>query len=147
MLIEFFFIVKSSRPFLGPIQPDNQYVLKVTRQGRDVDHSPLSTAEVKYEWSYTSTRPYTFMRGQRKCYLFTHPLPMLAFPDTCQMALTAASNLAMKQLKYTVGFIGAAASNFAGRSLSLSYMHSTSYCVEPSVKKFWSLYRACAVKL
>jgi hypothetical protein len=29
----------------------------VNRQGREVHHSPPSTAEVKNEWSYTSTPP------------------------------------------------------------------------------------------
>jgi hypothetical protein len=29
--------------------------------GREADHSPLSSAEVKNEWSYTSTPQYVFM--------------------------------------------------------------------------------------
>jgi len=33
----------------------------VKRPGREADHSPPSTAEVKPEWSYTSTPQYIFM--------------------------------------------------------------------------------------
>jgi hypothetical protein len=29
--------------------------------GREADHSPPSSAEVKNAWSYTSTPPYVFM--------------------------------------------------------------------------------------
>jgi hypothetical protein len=31
------------------------------RPGREADHSPLSSAEVKKTWSYTSSHPYVFM--------------------------------------------------------------------------------------
>jgi hypothetical protein len=45
---------------LGPIQPPNQRVisvlsLEVKRPGCEAGHSPPSSAEVKKEWSYTST--------------------------------------------------------------------------------------------
>jgi hypothetical protein len=33
----------------------------VKRQGREPDHSPPTSAEVKKTWIYTSTPPYTFM--------------------------------------------------------------------------------------
>jgi hypothetical protein len=33
----------------------------VKRQGREADHSPLTSAEVKKMWIYTSTPPYVFM--------------------------------------------------------------------------------------
>jgi hypothetical protein len=33
----------------------------VKRQGREVYHSPLTSAEVKKTWIYTSTPPYVFM--------------------------------------------------------------------------------------
>jgi hypothetical protein len=33
----------------------------VNRQGREVDHSPPTSAEVKKMWIYTSTPPYVFM--------------------------------------------------------------------------------------
>jgi hypothetical protein len=33
----------------------------VKRPGREVDHSPPSSAEVKNTWSYISTPPYVFM--------------------------------------------------------------------------------------
>jgi hypothetical protein len=33
----------------------------VKRQGREADHSPPTSAEVKKMWIYTSTPPYVFM--------------------------------------------------------------------------------------
>jgi hypothetical protein len=33
----------------------------VQRQGREADHSPPASAEVKKTWIYTSTPPYVFM--------------------------------------------------------------------------------------
>jgi hypothetical protein len=33
----------------------------VKRPGREADHSPPSSAEVKNAWSYTSTLPFVFM--------------------------------------------------------------------------------------
>jgi hypothetical protein len=55
-----FLFITASRPALGPTQPAIQWVpgalsVGVKRQGREVDHSPASSAEVKNEWSYTST--------------------------------------------------------------------------------------------
>jgi hypothetical protein len=51
-----------SRTALGPTQPHIQWVigalsLGVKRPGREADHSPPSTAEVKNAWSYTSAPP------------------------------------------------------------------------------------------
>jgi hypothetical protein len=46
----------SSRPALGFIQPPIQWV-----PGREADHSPPDSAEVKKLWIYTSTPPYAFM--------------------------------------------------------------------------------------
>jgi hypothetical protein len=54
-----FFI--SSRPALGSTQPPIQWVLGVKRQGREADHSLLTSAEVKKTWIYTSTLQYVFM--------------------------------------------------------------------------------------
>jgi hypothetical protein len=51
---------------VGPTQPPIQWVpgvlsLRVKRPGREADHSPPSSAEVKNAWSYTSTPQYAFM--------------------------------------------------------------------------------------
>jgi hypothetical protein len=57
----------SSRPALEPIQPPIYWVpegaisLGVKRLGREVGHSPPSSAEVKNAWSYTSTPQHAFM--------------------------------------------------------------------------------------
>jgi hypothetical protein len=55
-----------SRPALGSTQPPIQWVpgalsLGVKRSGREADHSPPTSAEVKKMWIYTSTPPYAFM--------------------------------------------------------------------------------------
>jgi hypothetical protein len=56
-----------SRTALEPTQPPVQWVpwealsLGVKRLGREADHSPPSTAEVKNAWNYTSTPQYVFM--------------------------------------------------------------------------------------
>jgi hypothetical protein len=55
----------ASGPSLGPTQPI-QWVpgtvsLGVKRPRREAEHSPPSSTEVKYAWSYTSTPPYVFM--------------------------------------------------------------------------------------
>jgi hypothetical protein len=54
-----------SRPALGPTQPPIQLVLValspgVKRPGREADHSPPASADVKKIWIYTSTPPYAF---------------------------------------------------------------------------------------
>jgi hypothetical protein len=51
---------------MGPTQPPIQWVpealsLGVKRLGREADHSPPSSAEVKNAWNYTSTPQYVFM--------------------------------------------------------------------------------------
>jgi hypothetical protein len=56
----------SSRLALGSTQPPIQWVPGplspgVKRQGREADHSPPASAEVKKTWLYTSTLPYAFM--------------------------------------------------------------------------------------
>jgi hypothetical protein len=56
-----FLFSKSSRPALGSTQPPIQWVPGVKRLGREVDHSPPTSAEVKKMWTYTSTPTYAFM--------------------------------------------------------------------------------------
>jgi hypothetical protein len=46
---------KLSRPALRSTQPPIQWVPGVKRPGREVDHSPPTSAEVKKMWIYTST--------------------------------------------------------------------------------------------
>jgi hypothetical protein len=60
------FFITASRTALGPIQPPIQWVpgafyLGVKRPGRESDHSPPSSAEVKNAWSYISTPQYAFV--------------------------------------------------------------------------------------
>jgi hypothetical protein len=78
-----FLFTTASRTALGPTQPPIQWVpgalsLGLKRQGREADHSPPSSAEVKEAWSYTSTpliRLYGVVKvkaqGQLYVYLFT----------------------------------------------------------------------------
>jgi len=48
------------------------YYLGVNRPGRDVDHPPPSSVEVKNEWSCTSAPPRAYsLHGQGKLYLST----------------------------------------------------------------------------
>jgi hypothetical protein len=56
----------ASRRALGPTQPHIQWVsgaltLGIKRPGREADHSPPSSSEIKIVWSYTSTPPKVFM--------------------------------------------------------------------------------------
>jgi hypothetical protein len=56
----------SSPRFWGPLNLlSNEYrgdlSPGVKRQGRETDHSPPPSAEVKKMWIYTSTPPYAFM--------------------------------------------------------------------------------------
>jgi hypothetical protein len=51
----------SSRSALGSTQPPTKWVPGVKRQGREADHSPPTSAEVKKVWIYTSTPLYVFM--------------------------------------------------------------------------------------
>jgi hypothetical protein len=57
-----------STPALGPTQPPIQWVPgalspEVKRQGREADHSPQTTAEVKKMWLYTSILYTSSWRG------------------------------------------------------------------------------------
>jgi hypothetical protein len=61
-----FLFTTESRTALGHTQPPIQWVtgalsLGVKRPGREADHSPLSSDEVKNAWRYTSTSQYAFM--------------------------------------------------------------------------------------
>jgi hypothetical protein len=56
----------SSSPALGSTQPPIKWVAGalppgVKRQGREADHSPPTSAEIKKMWIYTSTPLYVFM--------------------------------------------------------------------------------------
>jgi hypothetical protein len=61
-----FLFTTVTRTALGPTQPPIQWVpealsLGVKRPGREADHSPPYSAEVKNAWSYTSTPQYVFI--------------------------------------------------------------------------------------
>jgi hypothetical protein len=57
-----FLFTTMSKMALEPTQPPIKWVpgalsLEVKRPGREADHSPSSSAEIKNVWSYTSTLP------------------------------------------------------------------------------------------
>jgi hypothetical protein len=61
-MMEFFLFATALRQPLGPTQPPIQWVpwalsLRLKRPEREADYSPLSSAEVKNAWSYTTTPP------------------------------------------------------------------------------------------
>jgi hypothetical protein len=61
-----FILSTSFQPALGPTQPPIQWAPgaispRVNRPGREADHSPPNSADVKNTWIYTSTPPYAFM--------------------------------------------------------------------------------------
>jgi hypothetical protein len=60
--MDIFLFTTAFRTALGPTQPPIQWArgvlsLGVKRPEREADHSHPSSAEVKNEWSYTSTPP------------------------------------------------------------------------------------------
>jgi hypothetical protein len=69
---EFLFaaFLQTSRPTVGPPSlPCNRYWFYfpwVQRSGNEVNHSPVSSAEVKNQWSYTSTQPVRFLGVDRE---------------------------------------------------------------------------------
>jgi hypothetical protein len=68
--LEIFLFTTAFRPALGPTQPPIQSVtgtvsLGVKRAEREDDHSPLSSAEVKNAWSYTSAFHTSSWRGYK----------------------------------------------------------------------------------
>jgi hypothetical protein len=65
-----FLLSTSSRPVLGLTQPPIQWVSGtlspgVKRLGREADHSPPTSTEVKNKCIYTPTPPYVFMAARR----------------------------------------------------------------------------------
>jgi hypothetical protein len=59
--VKHFLFSTSSRFVLGLNQRPIQCVSGALSRGREADHSPPTTAEVKNTWIYTSTPPYVFM--------------------------------------------------------------------------------------
>jgi hypothetical protein len=56
------FLLSTSIPVPRPTQwIPGSLSFGVKRPGREVDHSPLTSAEVKKTWIYISTPPYAFM--------------------------------------------------------------------------------------
>jgi hypothetical protein len=64
--VKIFLFSTWSRPALEPTHPPLHLAPEalssgVKRPGREADHSPPASAEVKKMWIYTSTPPYAFM--------------------------------------------------------------------------------------
>jgi hypothetical protein len=92
-----FLLSTASRLALGPTQPPIQWVtwalsLGIKRPGREADHSPPTSAEIKNAWSYTSTAQFAFVawclvkKAQGQLYLlhilrsFIQVLVVFVFP-------------------------------------------------------------------
>jgi hypothetical protein len=78
-----FLFTTASTTALGPTQLPSQWIsgalsLGVKRPGRELDHSPASSAEVKNAWSYIPLPQYSFMAWcsvkHRHNFTFTLPL-------------------------------------------------------------------------
>jgi hypothetical protein len=78
--LQIFLLATASIPALAPTQPPVQWVSgvlskEVKQPGREADHSPTSSAEVKNAWSCTSTSQYVFMSWclvkHRDSFIFT----------------------------------------------------------------------------
>ena len=70
---------------LGPIQPPSQWLSEFTRLGHEADHSPPTSAEVKNQWSYTSTSPIRLHDYYR--YNFTLFLRHISFSNPYDLYL------------------------------------------------------------
>jgi hypothetical protein len=64
----------------------------VRRPGREADHSPSSSAEVKYAWNYTPTPQYVFMARclvkHRDIFTFLPLLPLTTMQGRDDVLLT-----------------------------------------------------------
>jgi len=67
---EIFLFSGKSKPVLGPSLPPMKWV-PGSFPGRNVDHSPPSTAEVKNKWNYTSPPPIWVYGVYRAIFTFT----------------------------------------------------------------------------
>jgi len=61
-MVEFLPFVTVSRTALRPTQPPIQWIagvlsLGIKRPGREADHSPPTSGEIRNAWSYTPTPP------------------------------------------------------------------------------------------
>jgi hypothetical protein len=62
---------KASRPTLDSTYPRTEWVMGalspgVKQPGRKSDHKPLSSDEIKNDWSYISLSPYSFVACARE---------------------------------------------------------------------------------
>jgi hypothetical protein len=89
---------------LGSTQHPIQWVLGalslgVKRPGREADHSPLSSAEIKNAWSYTPLPQYTFMawcfvkaRGQLYLYFTFTDIERAVRDFACQVRISSSES-------------------------------------------------------
>jgi hypothetical protein len=128
------------RPSLEPTQPPNQWVtgalsLGVKQRGREADHSPPSSAEVRNAWSYTSTPPKRLdgvMHSWKKESTVT-PLPYCMQSET-----TTLQNPNLKQTKGVTGTKG----SFEVRSMDLEafFTYSTEMWHERKITPYFLLH-------
>jgi hypothetical protein len=100
----------ASRQAMEPTQPPIQRVpgvlsLGVKRPGRETDHSPTSSAEVKNAWSYTSTPQYAFMawcsvKAQGQLYLYLTYVNQLVVAFHYMTCISIKSEKSLDQLSY-----------------------------------------------
>jgi len=74
----------------------------IKRLGRDADHSPSFSAEVKNEWSYTSTSPVCLHGVDRNTFtLFTFKI----FPHSQDLVRSFGINFQFQRLQFQIGSI------------------------------------------
>jgi len=103
---ENFIFSKPSTRALGTIQPSNSIGTaalssQVKRSGRETDHSPLSSAEVKNGWCYTSIPPECLHDMLKGKFIYTRLTTPSATQDyTCGLMNNELEQMVMEAVVY-----------------------------------------------